>query len=66
MKDMNTNGTTTNDIDFITDPIKSYINLLTKGNLKSTKTIPNDLVVKMLEYILTGVTKRIEQNKKND
>ena len=64
MKDTNTNGTTTNDIDFITDPIKSYINLLTKGSLKSTKTIPNDLVVQMLEYILIGVTKRIEQNKK--
>ena len=60
------NGTTTNDIDFITDPIKSYINLLTKGSLKSTKKIPNDLVVQMLEYILINVTKRIEQNKKND
>ena len=60
------NGITTNDIDFITDPIKSYINLLTKGSLKSTKTIPNDLAVEMLEYILIGVTKRIEHNKKND
>lgn len=66
MKEQNMNGTTTNDIDFIIDPIKSYINLLTKGSLKSTKTIPNDLVVQMLEYILINVTKRIEHNKKND
>lgn len=62
MKEKNMNDTTTNDIDSITDPIKSYINLLTKGSLKSTKTIPNYLVVQMLEYILINVTKRIEQN----
>ena len=62
MEKQNMNGTIINDIDCITDPIKSYINLLTKGSLKSTKTIPNDLVVQMLEYILIGVTKRIEQN----
>ena len=62
MENQNMNGTIINDIDFITDPIKSYINLLTKGSLKSTKTIPNDLVVQMLEYILINVTKRIEQN----
>lgn len=60
------NGTTTNDIDFITDPIKGYINLLTKGSLKSTKTIPNDLVVQMLNNTLKDVIDRIEHLKKND
>lgn len=58
------NGITTNDIDFITDTIKGYINLLTKGSLKSTKTIPNDLVVQMLNNTLNDVTVRIEHIKK--
>ena len=61
MKDMNTNGTTTKDMD-VTSLITRYINTLKS---EEASTIPTTGVISMLEYILDDVVYKTQFNKRN-
>lgn len=61
MKDTNTNGTTTKDLD-ITSLITRYINVLKS---EEAETVPTKGVISMLEYILDDVVYKTQFNKRN-
>lgn len=61
MKDMNTNGTTTKDLD-VTSLITRYINTLKS---EEAETIPTKGVISMLEYVLDDVVYKTQFNKRN-
>ena len=61
MKDMNTNGTTTKDLD-VTSLITRYINTLKS---EDASTIPTKGVISMLEYVLDDVVYKTQFNKRN-
>ena len=58
---MNTNGTTTKDMD-VTSLITRYINTLKS---EEASTIPTTGVISMLEYILDDVVYKTQFNKRN-
>lgn len=61
MKDTNTNGTTTKDLD-VTSLIARYINVLKS---EDAATIPTTGVISMLESVLDDVVYKIQFNKRN-
>lgn len=61
MKDMNTNGTTTKDLD-VTSLITRYINMLKS---EEAETVPTKGVISMLEYVLDDVVYKTQFNKRN-
>lgn len=61
MKDTNTNGITTKDLD-VTSLITRYINVLKS---EEASTIPTKGVISMLEYVLDDVVYKTQFNKRN-
>lgn len=61
MKDMNTTGTTTKDLD-VTSLITRYINMLKS---EESETVPTKGVISMLEYVLDDVIYKTQFNKRN-
>ena len=61
MKDMNTNGTTTKDMD-VKSLITRYINMLKS---EEASTIPTKGVISMLESIIDDVVFKTQYNKRN-